>query len=353
MIKHARFSKVFMLSSLISLVLLLAGMGCGIITSSVPTGIVTLASGDGITITGQQSAVPQGITLTVSGLTQAQAQAAVPFTPSQIFVIAADCGPDGISFYSPVTINFPLPNKLIAGTRLPFYMLLNNAWVNTGIDAVVSNDGLTASAQVTHFTKYILFLDDSWEKVIFGENTLISRKNGIPLTIVNNPEVLASGKTDDPAVIAKVMEVNRMTMSEAVYHLRSYDTSGDRVVQVLRLTDGVIVTRYWANDPNAKLGHWYNVSDKDTLYSPDGARQYFALPISNTALNVTQYELKPGSFVVYGVCADMTWAFTTFGPYATGGGSQAYSPDSTTWDGHSVHVNPEVLDLQTELRYTQ
>lgn len=354
MINHSRFSMMHKLASLLVIMLLLLGMGCGnnpVSSIGIPP-INALASGDGITITGQPGALPPGVALTITALTQAQAQAAAALAGNQIFVAAGDFGPDGTTFYAPVTINFPLPNQLAPGTRLPFYMLQNNAWVNTGTVAIVGSDGLTASAQVTHFTKYILFLDDSWVKVSFGGNTLISKSGGIPLTALNNPIVLVSGKTTDETVIAKVMEVNNMSRADAVYFLRSYDTSGDKVVQVLRLTAGVIVTRYWPNDPAGKLGRWFNVIDSTTLYLPDRARQYYALPNSNTALNVTQYLLKPGATVVYGVCADMTWS-PTFGPYATGGGYQIYVYSATTWDGHAAHLNPDVVEIQTELRYTE
>lgn len=325
--------------------------GCGVYFQSNPAGPVVLAEGDGIVITGQPGSVPPGVTLTIANVTEAEAEAAAAFTPSQIFFLGADFGPDGTVFTPPVTITFTLPMKLYPGWKLLFYRLENNAWVNTGLEATVNEDGLTASVQVSHFSTYVLFLDENWEEVTYGDYTLASVINGVPVSNIQDPIILVSGKTNDPAVIAKVMEVTGKTEEDAVYLLRSFDDTGDNIVQVLQLRQDVKTIRYWPDNPDEKYGRWLTVTEIDTLYSPEGAREYYALPNSNTSLNVTQYRLKPGAIVIYGVCADMTWS-EIFGPYATGGGLQFYAPDATVWVGHA-ELNPDVIELETELRYVK
>jgi hypothetical protein len=87
----------------------------------------------------------------------------------------AHFGPTGTSFKKPVTITVPLPQQMLPGSDLPLYSLeepLRMIWQDTGIMASVNADGITASAQVTHFSIYSvmpeilvteLHLDTLWE----------------------------------------------------------------------------------------------------------------------------------------------------------------------------------------------
>ena len=67
-------------------------------------------------------------------------------------------GPPGLTFDLPVTITLPLAEPQDPGTQLAVYLYdeAHNGWLMTEFSAEINPDGLTASAEVTHFTDYIL-----------------------------------------------------------------------------------------------------------------------------------------------------------------------------------------------------
>jgi hypothetical protein len=124
------------------------------------------------------------------------------------------------------------------------------------------------------------------------------------------------------------------------------------VVQILELREPCYASRYSPLDPKEKLGRWYSTSDEDHICLPDKAREWYALPNSNTAMNYTLYRFKEGAIVIFGTCADMTWS-PVFGPYATGGGEQFYAPNATKWVVDHAELNPLVIELVAELRFAK
>lgn len=190
----------------------------------------------------------------------------------------------------------------------------------------------------------------SWPTLLFENETLVYTPNWIPATDVHGAAVLAAGKVGDAAVRAAVGEITGKAPADVDVLLTSYDTTGALTVQVLQLKAPAFVTRYWG--PTGKLGRWFAVNTERDLYLPDSAREWFALPNTNNAHYVSLYVLKPGTRVIYGYCADMTWDSVNFGPYATGGGPQIYAPDATVWTGQ-VELNPEVISLVSEVRHAE
>jgi hypothetical protein len=60
-------------------------------------------------------------------------------------------------FSQPVTLTFKLSAARTAGEVLTVYLLSGGVWTASGTNAIVSGDGLTASATITHFSTYGLF----------------------------------------------------------------------------------------------------------------------------------------------------------------------------------------------------
>ena len=92
---------------------------------------------------------------------------------------------------------------------------------------------------------------------------------------------------------------------------------------------------------------------RGNLYPPAEARRVLALPLFNTGRYATLYQLKPGVTLIRGWCADMTDISDVFGPYATGGGEQYYIPDATVWIVDHAELNPDAIELVSELRFSQ
>jgi hypothetical protein len=190
----------------------------------------------------------------------------------------------------------------------------------------------------------------AWSTIVVGDTTLRYQATGIPATAMADPVILASGVREDPAVLASVAEVTGRTQQQAVELLSSYDTTGRHLVWVLQLRAAAYVTRYFGS-PQSKFGRWYTPSQRDHLQLPDEAMRLFALPLENNAYYASLYRLKPGVKLIAGYCADMTWNTEVFGSYATGGGQQFYAPDATRWVVDHAELNPEAIELVSELRY--
>jgi len=191
-----------------------------------------------------------------------------------------------------------------------------------------------------------------WATITDGGEVLTYQVTDVPSTVFRQPLLLASGDVDDPALLAAVEAVTGRTRAQAVELLASYDSSGPAVVEVLQLRSETWVTRYWS-DPASKLGRWYAPLLRGRLYSPAEARQWLALPLANTGRYATLYRFRSGLKLIRGLCADMTGNPEAFGPYATGGGEQYYAPDATLWVVDHVELNPEAIQLVSELRFPQ
>lgn len=84
-----------------------------------------------------------------------------PTVPSLPFLGGVNLGPDGIAFLQPVTITIPLTTELTPGSEYPLFLYdeQRGGWLKTEFFAVVNPDGLSASADVTHFSDFIIYLE--------------------------------------------------------------------------------------------------------------------------------------------------------------------------------------------------
>ena len=126
-----------------------------------PTSTTLATSSDAnqsITLTGSASALPSGVPASSLTLTPKTA-ADVPAAPGGAsFLLAVECGPAGTNFSQPVTLTFKLSSARTPGEVLIVYLLSGGVWTAAGTGATVSGDGLTASATITHFSTYGLFV---------------------------------------------------------------------------------------------------------------------------------------------------------------------------------------------------
>ena len=90
------------------------------------------------------------------------------------FIGGVNLGPDGLEFQLPITITLPLNTNLLPGTQLPLFLYdsQESGWSYTGLFAYVNPDEVTASADVTHFSDYIVMGmeegDVNWPMVHVG-----------------------------------------------------------------------------------------------------------------------------------------------------------------------------------------
>jgi hypothetical protein len=147
------------LSVAVVVVAIVAGCGGGSTTgpgSAIigPNGGQLIAGG--IIVIVPPGALPTEFTLVVAPLSAAQVLA----PPGGLTVMsAAQFEPEGLAFALPVTITFPLSARLPGGQTLPLWWIQGGAWSDSGFHAVVSADGRTAVADVTHFSIYAIFAD--------------------------------------------------------------------------------------------------------------------------------------------------------------------------------------------------
>ncbi len=332
---------------LIALVIPLAG--CGAIQGVQP---VLGASGNGVSATCLSQDLPEGTRLSATKLTQAEAALAAPLPAERIFIAAADFGPDGTDIPGVVTLTFTLDHQLKTGWNLAVYVLKQNAWQKADGQAEIGMDGHTVSLQASYLGIYALFLDDNWQSSRSGNQTLATRTTDIPVSGLGDEEVLASGKVDDPVVLAQVMQETGYSEEEVRSLLRSWDTSGDKLVQVLRMTKDAYVTRYTSAIPADQLGRWFMPSEQNTVLGPAEARAELALPLSNPAVDCTLYRVKAGTMVIYGICSNMSNQ-PGFGPDSVGGGIQIYIYKATRKIGDRIVVNTDTMELVSELRFVE
>lgn len=108
-----------------------------------------------------------------------------PTNSNTVILSAGQFGPSGTQFSQPVTINFPLPYHQTPGTTYAV-MRLNeqtNAYTNSGFTATINADGTSASAQVVHFTTYVL--KENIALTLKSSDTSISTEQYISLTSGN------------------------------------------------------------------------------------------------------------------------------------------------------------------------
>jgi sugar lactone lactonase YvrE len=93
-----------------------------------------------------------------------------------------DGGPSGIIFRMPVKVTFPLAAQFPGGSLLPVLMLnqLTRLYESTGFTAVVDDSGRTASADVTHFSTFVVMLPAANLLNVTG----ITPASGVPGTSV-------------------------------------------------------------------------------------------------------------------------------------------------------------------------
>ncbi len=346
--RNAKSLMAVMIAALALLAIIgpLAGCGAGYGFKS-----VVGASGDGVSASCTAQDLPQGASLSATRLTQAQAAQAAPLPADRIFMAAADFGPDGAEVPGTV-LTFALDHRLEPGWGLLVYVLQGDAWRATSGQIEISGDGHTVSLQVSHLGMYALFLDNNWRSVRSGDQELATRVTDIPASGLGGEEVLAGGKVDDPSVLAAVMQETGYSDAEVKALLKSWDTTGNNVVQVLRLTHDVYVTRYTSANPADQLGRWYMPSETDTVLDPGEARAELALPLANPAVDCALYRVKTGAVVIYGICSNMSNQ-PGFGPDSVGGGPQIYIYKATSKIGAKIVINADTMEMVSELRFVE
>ncbi|MBI2817239.1 MAG: hypothetical protein HYX72_09895 [Acidobacteria bacterium] len=130
------------------------GVGGGqIVPAGGSGGVVTSSDGQAAVVI-PPGALPTSSTVTVATV----APTALP--NSQSVLMAMQVGPSGITFSSPVTLRFNVPVQLQGRLprQLPLQVFnpLTNQYESTGFQAVLSADGTTLTASVTHFTIFVV-----------------------------------------------------------------------------------------------------------------------------------------------------------------------------------------------------
>ena len=300
-------------------------------TTGAPTSLpqIVLAQDHSLLLTGRLGALGERSAPELESLTEAQADALAPLPARNVYFRGADCDWAGRSarFASPVTLTFTLPKAIFRETPLPLYRFDGHSWKRLAARAVVGEVNTTASATIARPGRYALLLTTDWKVVREDGDTLVEYAEEPAPTVILDPQVSASGSVDDPAVISAVMTATGSTEEKARTTLSSFDSSTGIPVQVISLTRGSAMERYWST---STVGRWFTPSGRDELLSPEAARQVYALPADNTGENVTLHLVKRGAVLITGACADMTGQ-TGYGPWATGGGAQFFGPKLSTY----------------------
>ena len=123
----------------------------------------TYSAPDGTLIVIPPGALTEEITISVqTHLDMTTLSAPAPFVGGALF------GPSGITFLAPVTVTFPLNQQYPPGTELPIYTFATQkgGWSYTTFIATVNIDMVSATAEITHFSDYII-MGEEW-KELFG-----------------------------------------------------------------------------------------------------------------------------------------------------------------------------------------
>jgi hypothetical protein len=308
---------------------------------------IVLAQEHGLLLCGRLGALRGRSAPELESLTEAQADALGDLPSRNVYLRGADCAWGGRtgSFAAPLTLTFTLPKAIFRETPLPLYRFDGHTWKRLAARAMVGEVNTTASATITRPGRYALVLTADWKVVREDGDTLVEFAEETAPTVILDPQVTASGTTDDPAVISAVMDATGSTEEKAVGTLRSFDSSTGTPVQVITLTTGSAMVRYWST---SAVGRWLTPSGRDELLSPETARQVYALPADNTGENVTLHLVKRGAVLVIGLCADMTDQ-SSYGPWATGGGEQFFGPKLSTYP--PPLYDPSMTIVLSDLRW--
>jgi len=133
-----------------------SGSGGGVVPPGGAGGVVTSADGRTAVVV-PPGAVPSSTTITVTSVSPGT----LPPPPNQqTVVLAARVEPSGLQFQTPVVLQFQVPAALQG--RLPgqmpvgIYNPLTSQYEATSFTAVLSADGGTLTASVTHFTVFVV-----------------------------------------------------------------------------------------------------------------------------------------------------------------------------------------------------
>ncbi|MEI6452144.1 MAG: hypothetical protein WCP98_19650 [Actinomycetes bacterium] len=306
---------------------------------------VVLAEDEGLMLVGKLSALRGKAAPELDSLDEAAADAAAPLPDGNVFFRGAACRWSW-KFRSAVTLTFTLPKALFSGAELPVYRYADHAWRRLQSRAVVGMVNSTASTTITRPGTYALLLNRDWRVVSQDGYTLVLYTGAIPRTVLRDPQVTASGATDDPAVIAAVMAATGYDEAKTRSTLRSYDSSTGAPVQVITLKYDAAMVRNWSG--TSTVGRWFAAADGAPLPSPEATRRNSALPADNTGVNATLHLVKPNAALITGICADMTDQ-PGYGPWATGGGPQLFGPKVSTYPPPAY--DPAVTTILCELRW--
>jgi uncharacterized protein YjdB len=96
----------------------------------------------------------------------------------------ATLGPNGLVFQQPALLTLPLSQRLIPGSQYPLFVYDEElvGWRQTEFMAVVNSDGLSASAEVSHFSTLVFFFSQLESAGLFGDfaaKVAAKAKNGI------------------------------------------------------------------------------------------------------------------------------------------------------------------------------
>jgi hypothetical protein len=288
---------------------------------------VVLAEDDGLMLVGKLSALRGKAAPALDDVDEAAADAQAPLPDGNVFFRGAACRWSW-RFRSAVTLTFTLPKAVFSGMKLPVYRFADHAWRRQEDKAVVGMVNSTASTTITRPGTYALLLNRDWRVVSQDGYALVLFTGAIPRTVLRDPQVEASGTTDDPAVIAAVMAATGSDEQKAKGTLRSYDSSTGTPVQVITLKYDATMVRDWSGA--STVGRWFAPTDGEPLPSPETARDIYALPADNTAVNATLHLVKTHAVLITGLCSDMTTE-PGYGPWATGGGPQLFAPKASTY----------------------
>ena len=305
---------------------------------------VVLAQDDGLQLIGPLSALRGQAAPDLDDLRQARAARLAPLPARRVFFRGARV-PGPSSFRSRVTLVLSLPKALFRGQRLPVFRLQGHRWVRLAQAAVVGSDNATAATTIEKPGNYAVFLGKLWRTVRRDGYRLVRYFGRIPHTALRSPQVVAQGKVDDPQLIAAVAAAGGRNETWAKSTLRSYDTTGERTVRVLKLASPLTLVRNWSQP--STVGRWFDPY-VGVLFPPLRARIVFALPSNNMATDATLHRLKAGAVLIQGVCADMTWS-PDYWPYATGGGEQYFGPNVSTYPPPAYDAR--FIETVSELRW--
>ena len=306
---------------------------------------VVLAQNDGLMLVGKLSALRGKAAPELDDVSEAAADAAAPLPDGNVFFRGAACRWSW-RFRSAVTLTFTLPKAIFSGAELPVYRYAEHAWRRLQSRAVVGIVNSTASTTITRPGTYALLLNRDWRVVSQDGYTLVLYTGAIPRTVLRDPQVTASGATDDPAVIAAVMAATGYDEAKTRSTLRSYDSSTGAPVQVITLKYDAAMVRNWSG--TSTVGRWFAAADGAPLPSPEATRRNSALPADNTGVNATLRRVKSSAVLITGLCADMT-AQPGYGSWATGGGPQLFGPKLSTYPPPAY--DPAMTTILCELRW--